>query len=137
MAKTTATKTTKAAAKKNTAKKAPAKGKKVEKKVVEQNVAPVETEEVLEKVVNEAPAEKKKGGKPVDPNSGRQRIMQILRDSDSPLSPKEINDKLKEQGFEIKYISSHLNYFKAHGQVIHQEDKKYRIAEKMKELATA
>lgn len=73
----------------------------------------------------------KKGGKPVDPNSGRQAILHVLHAAPTPLSPKQINDALKANGREIKYISSHLNYFKAHGQIVHVEGTAtYKLSQK-------
>jgi hypothetical protein len=69
----------------------------------------------------------KKKGKPVDPNSGRQQIIRVLRDNGLPMTPNEIKKQLEAEKIEVKYISSHLNYFKAHGQVIHGIDKRYSL----------
>jgi hypothetical protein len=76
---------------------------------------------------------KKAGGKAVDPNSGRQAILRVIfENGNQPMSPAEINAQLKKQGREIKYISSHLNYFKSHGQVIHVENTStYKLADKV------
>ena len=41
-----------------------------------------------------------------------------------------INEKLKAQGTEIKYIHSHISYFKAHGQLIVDDQKRYKISDR-------
>jgi hypothetical protein len=64
---------------------------------------------------------------PEDPNSGRQQIIRVLRDNGLPMTPNEIKKQLEAEKIEVKYISSHLNYFKAHGQVIHGIDKRYSL----------
>jgi hypothetical protein len=75
---------------------------------------------------------KKAGGKAVDPTSGRQAILRVIfENGNEPMAPAAINAKLKEQGREIKYISSHLNYFKTHGQIEHVEGTStYRLTQK-------
>jgi Fe2+ or Zn2+ uptake regulation protein len=69
--------------------------------------------------------------KQLNPNSGRQVILKVLYDFNGPLTPGQITAILKAEGHEIKYIHSHLNYFKAHGQVLHNEDKTYSLTRKM------
>jgi hypothetical protein len=70
-------------------------------------------------------------GKALDPNSGRQIVMKIIYDFGDKILPSQITAKLKEEGREVKYLHSHLNYFKSHGQLIHNEDKTYEISDKM------
>jgi hypothetical protein len=72
-----------------------------------------------------------KMAKQLNPNSGRQIVMKVLFDSGIPMTPGQISAKLKELGHEIKYLHSHLNYFKTHGQILHLEDKSYKISSKM------
>jgi hypothetical protein len=69
--------------------------------------------------------------KALNPNSGRQIIMKVMYDHKGPITPAMITAKLKEQGHDIKYLHSHLNYFKTHGQIWHLEDKSYQISAKM------
>jgi hypothetical protein len=76
-----------------------------------------------------APA--KKGGKTINPDSGRQAILQVLYHGGT-MTPAKINAALKESGREVKYVHSHLNYFKSHGQVLHNQDGTYSLAEKSK-----
>jgi hypothetical protein len=71
----------------------------------------------------------KKGGKAVNPDSGRQAILQVLYRG-GEMSPKMITEMLKASGREVKYIHSHLNYFKAHGQVRHNENGTYDLTQK-------
>jgi hypothetical protein len=83
-------------------------------------VTPVEEEVTLADLKTSTKGEKK-GGKQPDPNSGRQAILKVMFASGIPMTPSMINTVLKAQGREIKYISSHLNYFKSHAQIIHLE----------------
>jgi hypothetical protein len=69
--------------------------------------------------------------KALDPNSGRQQIMKVIYDHEGPITPAQISKILKDDGREVKYLHSHLNYFKSHGQLIHNEDKTYEITDKM------
>jgi hypothetical protein len=85
---------------------------------------PVEKKEKKEKAVKEAKEPGKKGKKP-DPNSGRQQILTVLKESAEPLTPKQIKELLTAKGIEVEYVSSHLNYFKSKNQVTHREDKRY------------
>jgi hypothetical protein len=71
--------------------------------------------------------------KQLNPNSGRQIIIKVLYDNGGSMTPAAISAKLKEDGNEIKYLHSHLNYFKTHGQILHNEDKTYKISKKMVE----
>lgn len=76
----------------------------------------------LEKVKTKkvpTPKGEQKRGKPLDPNSGRQKILRIIADSPVPISTKQIAEKLKEQGEDIKYPHSHIAYFKEKGQIVH------------------
>jgi hypothetical protein len=70
--------------------------------------------------------------KALNPNSGRQIILKVMYDNGGPMTPAAISAALKAAGHEIKYLHSHLNYFKTHGQILHMEDKTYKISEKMK-----
>jgi predicted RNA binding protein YcfA (HicA-like mRNA interferase family) len=93
--------------------------------------APQEEEVTLADLKKTTKGEKK-GGKQPDPNSGRQAILKVIfNNGNEPMAPSAINTILKAQGREIKYISSHLNYFKSHGQVIHVEGTStYKLAQK-------
>lgn len=64
-------------------------------------------------------------------NSGRQRILQTLSDSNVAMAPNDIKLALVERGFDVKYISSHLSSFKTDGKVEHLESEgKYLITQK-------
>jgi arginine repressor len=91
-----------------------------EEKAAAQVTAPTKTPKA-------STAGEKKKGKPVDPNSGRQQIIRVLRDNGLPMTPNEIKKQLESEGIDVKFISSHLNYFKSHGQCIHGADKKYSL----------
>jgi hypothetical protein len=86
-------------------------------------------------IVDEVKEEKVKvqetSGKALDPNSGRQIVMKVIYDFGGAITPAKITEILKSEGREVKYLHSHLNYFKSHGQLIHNEDKTYEISDKM------
>lgn len=98
-------------------------------------VAAADKKEPKAKKVKDPNAEPKKKGKPVDESSGRQQILRVLRESPTPLSPKQITDALMSEGREVKYVSSHLNYFKVHNQVLHTDDKRYTDTQAKVDLA--